>query len=301
MLKLRPLSMYLIKSRFTIILLILLGGIAILLLGLHLGARSFIGTASSAQEYFSETATPYQLDSVNYDGRILEYYSTGLDSAGSPIILFIHGAPGSWLGFKEFLADEKLRGMARLISMNRPGYGHNSDGIATISIAEQAKAAKLILDKYESSKVMLVGHSYGGPILAKLAADYQGKIKAGLMIAPVNDPVSEPVKWYAYLCDLPILRSILPSFIQVATAEKMSHKTELHKMIADWSKIAIPIVHYHGGKDRLAPYEENIAFSKKHIKPDYLEVITNESHDHLVIWNQIDVILDLIISLFNEH
>lgn len=293
--------MRLIKSKFKIFTLILLGIIALLLLGLHLGARSFIGTASSAHDYFEKTNTPYQLDSVNYNGRILEYYSTGLDTPGSPIILFIHGAPGSWIGFKEFLVNDRLRDMAKLLSMNRPGYGHNSDGIATVSIADQTKAVKLILDKYKSSKVMLVGHSYGGPILGKLAADYPDQIDAGFMIAPVNDPESEPVKWYAYLCDLPILRSILPSFIQVATAEKMSHKAELGKIISDWNKITVPILHYHGALDNLAPFEQNIAFSKKHIDPNCLQLVTNETHDHLVIWDKTNVILGLIIRLFNEH
>jgi len=280
----------------TIGLVVILG---LLLIGVRITESNFVGSAESAKKFFEENQTTYELGAINYEGEEIDYFMTGQMGDSRSLVLFIHGAPGSWDAFKSYLVDKDLTASAQLISMTRPGYGFNANGKSTVSIAKQAEAALTILKRHPAEQVILVGHSYGGPIVGKLAADNPALIDGVLMIAPLNDPVSEPVRWYAYLCNLGFLRALLPSYIDVATDEKMAHASELKKIENDWNKISVPIIHYHGAQDNLAPFQPNIDFSIKHINPDYLELITEENADHFLVWNREEEIKKLIFELLD--
>ena len=213
------------------------------------------------------------------------------------MILFIHGAPGTWDAYKNYLADYELQQQARLISMDRLGYGSSNLGIPELDIKNHAAAAKTILDRYTPSKIIVVGHSYGGPIAAMLAANYNNIIDGVLMVAPLNDPENEPVKWYAKLCNSPLLNWALPYFITISTAEKMGHSQSLKNIKPQWQNIKTPIIHYHGKKDALAPFEANINFSKTNIPQQWLTIKTDKEDGHLVIFDEGAKMTRLILSL----
>jgi len=55
--------------------------------------------------------------------------------AGSPHpdaarVLFVHGSPGAWDAWERFLKDPELRAAARLIALDRPGFGGSERGRA---------------------------------------------------------------------------------------------------------------------------------------------------------------------------
>ena len=273
--------------------------IFILLATSHMMAISFNSPAAVAEDFFGPLNVPYQIHKFSHEGQSIRYVETGLQERGAPLILFIHGAPGSWEAFKGFLADYDLTKRARLISMDRAGYGESDRGEAETDISVHVEAASALLKRYQPSSSYVVGHSYGGPIAGSLAAQHPELIDGVLMIAPLNDPESEPVRWYAHLCNVGLVKYLLPDFINVATEEKMSHSVALHKIVQDWEHIEVPVIHYHGAKDNLAPPEPNIQFSKKHISANHLKVVTAAEDNHFVIWNKAGKMKRLLLELMD--
>ncbi len=289
------------RAKLSIIFTLVIAIPLILIAATHLMEDSMVGTLDSAQTFFEANNTNFKMESVVYEGDNIDYFVSGNMTAPSSLVLFVHGAPGSWEAFKSYLVDPVLRKESMLISLSRPGYGFNSSGKPIVSISQQADVVLSILQKYTIDKIILVGHSFGGPIAAKLAADHPELIDGLLMIAPLIDPYNEPIKWYAHLCNIKWIDALLPSFIQVATAEKMAHPQELQLIEDDWQKIITPTIHYHGGTDALAPMEANIAFSKKHINPEYLFQFTDDEAGHLLVWDNEDQVKAFIMKLLNQN
>src|SRR5437763_10015153 len=67
---------------------------------------------------FGVVLTPHV---VKINGHILHYVSTGTDTL--PLLIFIHGSPGSWEVFKDYLRDSDLLRQYNMISIDRTGFG----------------------------------------------------------------------------------------------------------------------------------------------------------------------------------
>lgn len=269
-----------LKKRYLFPLLLLIAYVAIssTLMTLRL-------TDKKIQKHFADKNIPVQIHHQTFQDRSLRYVETGLGkSIDQPLIIFVHGAPGSSDAFFDYLSDSLLLSKARLISVDRPGYGYSEYGKAETSISNQAAAIHFIVNQYQTSKVILVGHSFGGPIVGKCAIDHPEKIDQLLFLAPVNDPNSEKIFWFSHFGKWKLTRWILSKSLKVAADEKFSHIEELKKMESEWSQIKIPVTHMHGGKDNLAPIA-NIDFSKKHIAPELLKIVEWPKGNHFIPWN----------------
>lgn len=76
----------------------------------------------------------------------------------------------------------------------------------------------------------------------------------------------------------------MPEFVDVATDEKMTHAEELASIKNDWKELTIPVLHIHGEDDGLAPFEENIRFSRENIPEELLSIYSETQMGHLNIW-----------------
>ena len=101
----------------------------------HLYVDKANGSEHYAQTYFNKLGIDYEFGRVRSGDRQLRYVHTGQKDSTKPLILFVHGAPGSWEAYKFFLADTDLRSMAQLISIDRLGYGESDYGQPALDIA----------------------------------------------------------------------------------------------------------------------------------------------------------------------
>ena len=233
--------------------------------------------------YFKKRNIPVKIRTTPYLDNQLHWVETKRASLkdDAPVVMFVHGAPGSGSDFYGYLADSALLDRAMVVAVDRPGYGHSMYGKAMISIADQAKAIKTIVDQYSGRKIVLVGHSYGGPIAAKMAMDYPNQIQSVIMLAPVNDPDHEKIFWFSYIGIWKATRWMLSGAWRTSGSEKFSHAAELAKMQPGWQTISKPITHLHGMKDDLAP-PVNIDFSKKNIPSNMLDLHVMPKAGHLI-------------------
>lgn len=264
-------------KRLTIALVILLVLIQIIFLFM-----TFRMSDQKVSEYFEGRDTPVEIKRYKVGNRQMRYATTGADTL--PMILFVHGAPGGLDAFKAFMTDSTLAGKAYMVAVDRPGYGYSDFGNAEPSIEKQAALLKPLLDLNRSGRpALLVGHSFGGPIVSRMAMDYPNKIGALVLAAPAIDPEKERIFWISYPMEWAILRWMVPRAFRVANDEKLNHVHQLKLMRNGWKKLTLPITYIHGKKDILVPFA-NTAFAKKMMHNAQLEVVIDNKMNHFIPW-----------------
>ena len=186
----------------------------------------------------------------------------------------MHGSPGGGDNYYEYLKDNSLIESFNLITIDRLGYGGSNRGEAEPSVQKQAESLYPILDELlvDSQPIILVGHSYGGPIIAKIAIERPKDIHGLLFLAPAIDPKHEKFEWAGKLgCSVPT-KWVTPKDMETAAVEKTNHVAELEKMKDDWYKIQASVTYAHGDSDGIVPYE-NFAFAADklaHVSPNMI-------------------------------
>ncbi|MDB5274676.1 MAG: alpha/beta hydrolase [Chitinophagaceae bacterium] len=227
--------------------------------------------------------------------RTMNYAEAGDDSL--PVVLFIHGSPGSWMAFKGFFKDTLLLAKTKLISVDRPGFGYSDYGKAEPSLATQAACLLPLLQQYGSRRpVILVGHSLGGPLIARLAMDYPRYIKGLIFLAASVDPELEPHEWFRK--PMNALRWILPGSIRASNREIMSLKSELQLMLPLWSVIHQPCIIIQGDADNLVP-PDNASFLKKHLVNAPVEMWMLKDMNHFIPWKRPEVVHQAILQMID--
>lgn len=215
---------------------------------------------------------------------------------GAPKVVFVHGSPGSWRTFARFLEDPALKDRAFLISLDRPGYGGSGAGRVEPSLDAQARAVTAVFDlDVASAPVILVGHSYGGPVVVKAAALGDPRVRGVVIVAGAVDPELESKKWYQYLADLPPVRLLLAARFDVCNREIEALKGELQSLRADWPRIAARVTVIQGLADERVPpgNADYVARKLARLSP---EIIRVPGLDHFVPQRRPDLIRAAIVA-----
>lgn len=251
-------------------------------------------------EKFAEGPVAPAIGRILFEEKEIRYLLLEKD-ANLPYVVFIHGAPGSLIDYLDFFKDDKLTTHFNLLSIDRLGYGYSEFGQSETSMKKQASALMQVVDSVrKNNKVILVGHSYGGPIALMMEASFPQTFESILLLAPAIDPENEKEIRIAGLGVNPLTSWVVPPALRVAADEKTTHVAELKKLEPMLRNINIPICHIHGTKDSLVPYE-NVAFSEKHFKNDILEIVTLEKVDHFLPWSHHELIVNKLLQMNREN
>jgi pimeloyl-ACP methyl ester carboxylesterase len=271
----------------------------ILFIALHSCAPSFRMSAKEVDAYFLEKKISGTQHSYKTGFREIHYVKAGNDS--KPLILFVHGSPGSLSAFIHFLADSTLTNEALLICADRPGFGYSNFGNAEPSLQKQALTLKPILEKYKRDKpVILVGHSLGGPLIARMAIEYPNLVDGLIIVAGSVDPDLEPNEtWFRAPLSTPFLSWILPGSFRASNEEIYHLKPELQRMIPLWKNITSTTIVIQGSKDELVP-AANADFAVKMLVNATVEVVKVEGMNHFVPWSNPELIHDAILKMISK-
>ncbi len=217
-----------------------------------------------------------------WEDRNMRYIAVG--DPNKPPVVFIHGSPGSWDAFIDFMDDADLLARARLISVDRPGFGHSGRGKPVPSLARQAAAiAPALRDNPSGRPPILVGHSLGGPLIARVAMDYPELAGALIFVAPSVDPGLEKIRWFHIVADWLVVSWVLPQDFITSNREILPHRPELEAMLPFWREIRAPATVIHGAKDRLVP-PGNVDFLKEQLVNAPLNTLLVPDMNHFVPW-----------------
>ncbi len=246
----------------------------------------------------SFTELKYQPESKSFlfEDRTMHYVTVG--DTSKPAVLFVHGSPGSWDNFLGFLNDSTLLEKFYLISVDRPGFGKSGVGIPERSLEKQAAAIAQVLVR-EKTSAILVGHSYGGPVITRMAIDSPNYVDGLIIVAGSVDPDLEKTKWYQIPVHYKVLSWVLPGLLYSTNEEILALKKELQKMMPLWEKITQPVSIIQGGKDNLVP-PGNAVFANKMLENASVEMIEVPEMNHFVPWNRPDLIKHEISTMVNR-
>lgn len=229
------------------------------------------------------------------DGRRLHFVEVGEKTA--PAVVFIHGTPGSWRAFEGYLARPELLERFRLISVDRLGFGGSEPGTAEASLERQAASlAPLLATLAPAGKPILVGHSYGGPMIARVAMDYPELTGGLVMVAPSIDPELERLRWYNHFASWRLFNWAIPREWLISNREILPLKKELAAMLGGWSRIAAKTIVIQGDLDTLVP-PQNADFAARVLPADNLVLERVPAAGHFVLWQQPQLIVRAILSL----
>lgn len=219
----------------------------------------------------------------------------------SASVLFVHGSPGSWEAWKGFMADTTLSNLACLLAVDRLGYGRSMPGQTETSIQRQAAVfAKLLEAQHRFGPIILVGHSYGAPVVARMAIDYPQWVDGLILVSGSIDPATEQPRWYNQAADMKLFNWMLPQDMRVSNEEIMPLKPELDSLLPHWQNIQMPVTIIHGEADKLVPFS-NLAFAKSQlVNAAPLHTVPLPGIGHLIPWQKPEVIQKAIVQMLED-
>lgn len=212
-----------------------------------------------------------------------------------PIVIFVHGSPGGILNYEYYLTNKVLNREANLVAYERIGYGKENPGNILHKIADKVAVLRQVVGNSNPNNVVLVGYSYGGPIILAARGDYMAKIA----IAPAVKAAYEPKFWALKLYEWPLTRWMVPKPLQGAVKEKYAHLTDLPKYEDSYVKSNLPVTAIQGTADFIVPFK-NSKFLQRQFADKPFELIALDGVGHGLLWTQEDIILQTILNQLNR-
>ena len=148
-------------------------------------------------------------------------------------------------------------------------------------------------------KPILIGHSFGGPVIARMAMDYPDLVDGLVIVAGSVCAELEPREWWRPILNARIIRWLLPGSLRVANQEITPLWEELEKMEPLWRKITCPVTIVQGELDNLVP-AGNAHYAKKMLtNSPKVEMEMIEKGNHFILWSRQKMIVEKIIALLN--
>lgn len=224
-------------------------------------------------------AHPKNLRVFDFKGRRVGFAFNG--DPTKPVLLLVHGSPGSWEGWGHFLGDSELLRRFFMIAIDRPGFGLSGARRPVRSLQSQAEAALAALALVNpKGPAIVVGHSFGGPVVAKMASIAPERIRGVVFAAASLSPRLEDVRWYQHLAHAWPLRSLLPDALYSCNEEIYSLRHELKILEASWANFRTAVAIVHGDADGLVPVA-NASYIIEHLPPGVVvheEILTGANH-----------------------
>ena len=261
---------------------------------------TFRSSSKEVDEYFKKKDVDATELSYKVGFRDIHYVKAGNQT--KPLVVFIHGSPGSLSAFIHFLADTSLLRQTEMISTDRPGFGYSNFGNGVGSLHEQCEILLPLIERNKNSRpVILVGHSLGGPLIARMAFEHPDLIDGLVIVAGSIDPELEPNEtWFRAPLATPFLSWVLPRSLRASNEEIYHLKPELEEMLPMWADIRCPVIVIQGKKDSLVP-AANADFAKKMLVNAPVEFVFKEDMDHFVPWSNPELIHEAILTLIDPN
>lgn len=209
----------------------------------------------------------------------------GLLVAGDPTgtrLVLVHGTPGSAQGWSDLLLDPP-RGL-EVVALDRPGFGRSGPRQAVTRLADQAAAVAALLPD-DGRRAVLLGHSLGGAVVARVAAEHPQRVAALVFVAAALDPALEKVRPIQRFAARAWFAPLLPRAIRHANAELLALRAELDGLAGLLGRITAPVVILHGDADDLVPVANVDYLRARLVGASSCSTRLLQGRDHFLPWN----------------
>lgn len=197
---------------------------------------------------------------------------------GVDLVVYLHGTPGSAESWGDYLV-EPVAGVPA-VAIDRPGFGA-SDTRPLATLEGQALALEPLL--VEGSRVVVVGHSYGGPVALQAAVSFPERVVGVVVVAGSVSPELEERRWYNWLAKG--ISWVLPRELRRANQEVWPLRADLERLERELGRVTQPVAIVHGTDDRLVPYG-NASYMERALEAAEVSLHRLEGADHFLIWSE---------------
>lgn len=199
-----------------------------------------------------------------------------------PRLILVHGTPGSAEAWADYLLTPPPG--LEVVAPDRPGFGRSGPDDALPALADQAAAVRALLPD-DGRPAILLGHSLGGPVVARVAADAPGRVAALVLLSASLDPALETVHPLQRVGEWPPVRALLPRAIRNANRELLALRADLETLAGALPAVRAPVLIVHGDGDDLVP-AANVAFMQAHLRgARCVETRMLPGANHFLPWN----------------
>ncbi len=205
----------------------------------------------------------------------------GAGGAGG-LVIYVHGTPGSARAFGRYLVEGI--GSTRGVALDRPGFGESGpEGGGSVPEfgAQAAAVAALIPD---GERAVLVGHSLGGPIIARAAADYPERVGGLVILSGSLDPALEKPRWFNYAGGA--VRGLLSREMRNSNDEIMAAPAETGALGLVLDRVVCPVAIVHGTEDSLVPIGNVQYMERAFVRAAEVSVRVLDGEGHFIPWKR---------------
>ncbi|MBL4672844.1 MAG: alpha/beta hydrolase [Arenicella sp.] len=274
---------------------------------------AFVGLATALITLIANVnvlAQPYErsaeLDSsISFHFAALAQHKIHYASSGNvekPGVLFIHGTPGGWGAFENYLESTQLQRDFFIVSVDRLGWGESPLASKLIDgdFDLQARAIKAVMDQYPTKKWTLVGHSLGASIAPKVALYAPDSVDSLLLLAGSLDPKLGKPRWYNWAASTWAISSLIGNAMKYSNREIMGLRKQLKLMDAELrlATLNADLLIIQGGNDKLvSPKNPNYAATKWQSTFNTIEVMQLSDEGHFLPWRQAPLVVQSLYKL----
>lgn len=220
----------------------------------------------------------------------------------SKLMVFVHGSPGNGSDFLPYLEDKDFQTHFCMLSPDRLGFGLSEQEEFIASLNAQGKVISEMIQSFiENQKlavtsIIIVGHSYGGPVSMKsfllLSENLKKNGKVFLISAPM-DPIYEELRFYNHLAKSAIVEWILPKSWVRSNEEMFQLKQDLIGLGLELRQSQVPVVMIHGDSDGLVPWEHTRFLNHESYKGGS-KVYLLSGGSHFIPWTRFSEIKSIV-------
>ncbi len=260
------------------------------------GCMRFRMTDTKAYALFKRKNVSLQIFDTVINNRHLHYAISGNDSM--PMLVIIHGSPGSWSNFSRFMYDTGMQKKFRVMSIDRPGFGYSDFGEPMHLKAQCELLIRVIAAHQNGKPIYLAGHSIGGPVVAQMAAMTAGSFKKIVIMSGSISPYLEKKESWRYLMDNAVLRKFLPGAFAPSNTEIIWFKKDLYDLEKELPDIKTEVIFIHGDKDNWVPIGNMQYGIEKMVNAAGTQAIILKGEGHLVQMNRVDDLIAVFLKLY---
>lgn len=109
------------------------------------------------------------------DGGKVQFVDSHPDGSDLPTVVLLHGFTNQWWTWSSVL--NILRADHRVIAWDMRGFGESKAGTAGVDLGAAADDLDVLLKELDLDRVIIVGHSMGGMVLGRFAADHGATVR----------------------------------------------------------------------------------------------------------------------------
>lgn len=200
-------------------------------------------------------------------------------------IIFVHGTPASGSVFREQMAYPFPA--AELITYDRPGFGASPGSSAQANLGYQSTTLVELIRYIRTEKVILVGHSYGGPIVLQVAAMGLPQVIGVAMIGGSVSPQEEHPWPIQYFGATPLISALLPGPARSSNEELLQLKADLISLQEKLLQVRCPVLMLQGTADEQVP-ATNVPYLETRFaelgKSNLLQTHLYPGYNHFMMW-----------------